>query len=244
MATIAVAGPPSGSAPTAIPDARRVRRGWLLYDVANSAFVTTVVTALGGPFLTGIATAAADANGRLAFVGLHPRAASLYAYVTAASVLVQVLLLPVLGALADAPRSKHRLLAGGTAVGVLATIGLATVPAGAWVLGALALVVANVAFGAAIVAYNAYLADVAAPAERDRVSSQGFAAGYAGGAGMLALALGAISVAPHLGVGTGTVVRGAILASGLCWGGLGALACRRLAAVHGGAAAYGETLPR
>ncbi len=217
---------------------RRALRGWLLYDVANSAFVTTVVTALGGPFLTGLATATADGDGRLTLAGMHPRAASLYAYVTAASVLVQVLLLPVLGALADAPRSKHRLLAGGTAVGVLATIGLAFAPVGAWVLGATALIVANVAFGAAIVAYNAYLADVAAPADRDRVSSRGFAAGYAGGAVMLALALGALTLAPRLGLGTGTVVRAAILASAVCWGVLGALACRRLAVVHEHVSAY------
>ncbi|MDP9394521.1 MAG: MFS transporter [Actinomycetota bacterium] len=228
---VGAAGPRAGG--SAEQDLGPVRRGWLLYDAANSAFLTTVVTALGGPFVTGIASAAA-VDGRLSLLGLSPRVGSLYAYVTALSVVVQVLLLPVLGAMADAPRSKHRLLAWGTAAGVASTAVLALVPAGAWVVAALALVTANVAFGAAIVAYNAYLADVAAPEDRDRVSSRGFASGYAGGAGMLALALAAITIAPRLGVGTGTVVRGAILVSAVWWGLLGALACRRLAAVHAG----------
>ena len=146
----------------------RARRGWILYDVANSAFVTTVVTALGGPYLTALAQSAADRDGRVDLAGWEPRAASVYAYAASLSVLVQVLLLPVLGAVADRARGTHRLLAAGTAAGVTATVAFALVPG--WRLAALALVVANVAFGAAMVAYNAQLAMVAEPHERDRVS--------------------------------------------------------------------------
>jgi len=43
---------------------RRAVSGFTLYDVANSAFVTTVVTAVGGPFLTAVAEAAAGDDGR------------------------------------------------------------------------------------------------------------------------------------------------------------------------------------
>jgi MFS-type transporter involved in bile tolerance (Atg22 family) len=42
---------------------RRAVSGFTLYDVANSAFVTTVVTAVGGPFLTAIAEEAARDDG-------------------------------------------------------------------------------------------------------------------------------------------------------------------------------------
>lgn len=208
---------------------RRARRGWILYDVANSAFVTTVVTALGGPYLTALAEDAAGPGGRVDLFAWDPRAGSLYAYVTSASVVLQVLLLPLLGAVADRARGKHRLLAAATVVGVLATVAFAL--ATGWRSAALALVVANVAFGAAIVAYNAFLADVAAPEERDKVSSHGFAAGYLGGAAVLALALLAISFGPGLGLSTGTVVRVSVVAAGVWWAVFGLVAVRRLSTV-------------
>jgi UMF1 family MFS transporter len=212
----------------------------VLYDVANSAFVTTVVTALGGPFLTALAETAAGADDRVDLLGWEPRAGSVYAYVTSASVVVQVLLLPLLGALADRHRGKQRLLAGGTLVGVLATVLVAL--ATGWQVAALGILVANVAFGAAIVAYNAFLADVSAEHERDTVSSQGFAAGYLGGAAVLALALAGIALAPTLGVSTGMVVRGSVLLAALWWGGFGLVAIRRLARVGEGIAPLPRSL--
>ena len=208
---------------------RRARNGWILYDVANSAFVTTVVTALGGPFLTALAEDAAGPGDRVDLLGWEPRAGSVYAYVTSASVVLQVLLLPLLGAVADRARGKHRLLASSTGIGVLATVAFAV--AAGWKSAALALVVANVAFGAAIVAYNAFLADVSAPGERHKVSSHGFAAGYLGGAAMLALALVAISVGPGLGFSTGTVVRTSVVAAAVWWALFGVVAIRRLSSV-------------
>jgi UMF1 family MFS transporter len=218
------------------PDADLARRravsGFTLYDVANSAFVTTVVTAVGGPFLTALAEAAADEDGRLAVLGLQPRAASLYAYAVSLSVLLQVLALPLLGALADRPAAKRRLLVTSTGVGAVATLVLAATPQAAPLLGLAAFVVANVAYGAAILAYNAYLADVAEPPDRDRVSARGFAFGYAGGAFVLALSLALLAAAEPLGLERGTAVRLAIAASGLWWLLVGAVAVRRLDAAH------------
>lgn len=213
---------------------RRARTGWILYDVANSAFITMVITALGGPFLTALADAAAGPGGRVDLLGWTPRSGSVYAYVTSASVVVQVLLLPLVGALADRYRGKQRVLGVGTAVGVVATLVVAL--ATGWVVASLGLLVANVAFGAALVAYNAFLADVAAPHERDRVSSQGFAAGYLGGALPLALALVALGLAPSMGLSTNLVVRSSFVFAALWWGGLGLVALRRLAHVGEGVA--------
>lgn len=211
---------------------RRAVSGFTLYDVANSAFVTTVVTAVGGPFLTAIAEEAADESGRIALLGLHPRAASLFAYAVSLSVVLQVLALPVLGALADRPAAKRRLLVVGTAVGAVATLALAVVPMGSPLLGVVAFVVANVAYGAAILAYNAYLADVAELPDRDRVSARGFAFGYAGGAFVLALSLGLITLAEPLGFDEGLAVRITIAVSALWWSAVGLVAIRRLDAVR------------
>ena len=219
---------------TAGPSAarRRAVSGFALYDVANSAFVTTVVTAVGGPYLNALAEEAARSDGRVSLLFLAPRAESLFAYAVSLSVLLQVLALPVLGALADRASAKRRLLVVATAVGATATLLLALVPGDGVVLGLLAFVVANLAFGAAILAYNAYLADVAELPDRDRVSARGFAAGYAGGAFVLAVSLALVTAAEPLGISRGTAVRLAIGLSAVWWAGIGYVAVRRLDAVR------------
>jgi MFS transporter, UMF1 family len=211
---------------------RRAVSGFTLYDVANSAFVTTVVTAVGGPFLTAVAEAAAGADDRVALLGLSPRAGSVFAYAVSASVVLQVLLLPLLGALADRPGAKRRLLVGATALGSAATVGLALVPLGAVLAGTLCFVLANLAYGAAILAYNAHLADVAELPDRDRVSARGFAFGYAGGAFVLAVALVLLTAAEPLGISRGLAVRLAIGLSAVWWAAVGVVAVRRLDAAR------------
>ena len=223
MSAASTAAPLTSAAPP-----RRAVRGWMLYDVANSAFVTAVITALGGPWLTAIAQAADDSDGRLSLLGLNPRSASLYAYVTSISVLCQVVLLPLLGAASDRPSGRRRLLIVATSIGAVATVALAFTPMGAWQLGSLAMITANVALGAAIVGYNAALADVALPEDRDRVSSRGYAAGYVGGGLHLAAVLAGLAIAPKLDLGQSTVVRLAIGSAAIWWLGFGLLAIRMM----------------
>ena len=43
--------------------------GWVMYDWANSAFQTTVVTVLAGPYLTSLAQAAVGENGTVFDLG-------------------------------------------------------------------------------------------------------------------------------------------------------------------------------
>ncbi|HWH30583.1 MAG TPA: MFS transporter [Mycobacteriales bacterium] len=219
------AGPPDVAAAR-----RRAVSGFTLYDVANSAFVTTVVTAVGGPYLTALAEAAAGPDDRLSVLWLTPRAGSVFAYAVSLSVMLQVLALPLLGALADRPAAKRRVLVASTWTGALATLVLAAAPGP--LAGLSAFVVANVAYGAAILVYNAHLADVAEPGDRHRVSARGFAFGYAGGAFMLALSLAVLAAAEPLGVDREAAVRLAVAASGLWWLAVGLVAVRRLDAAR------------
>jgi len=69
------------------------------------------------------------------------------------------------------------------------------------------------------VVYDAILIEIAAPDERDRVSSRGWAAGYLGGGLLLALNLGLVSGHDALGISTETAVRISLLSAGLWWGG-------------------------
>ena len=69
--------------------------GWMLYDWANSAFATTVITVLAGPYLTALAQAAVSENGVVLSLGpFAVTAKSFFPYCISASVFLQVLLLP------------------------------------------------------------------------------------------------------------------------------------------------------
>jgi MFS transporter, UMF1 family len=92
---------------------RREIFGWMMYDWANSAFQTTVVTVLAGPYLTALAQNAVGDNGVVLRIGpiVTVTAKSLFPYCIALSVFLQVFLLPVLGAVADYTHFKKGLMA-------------------------------------------------------------------------------------------------------------------------------------
>ena len=82
---------------------RREIFGWMLYDWANSAFYTTVVGALLGPYLIALAQADVGKTGvvlDLGFLG-SVTAQSFYSLFVVVAVGSQVLLLPIVGSIAD-----------------------------------------------------------------------------------------------------------------------------------------------
>lgn len=203
--------------------------GWKMYDWANSAFITTVVTVLAGPYLTALAQAAVSDNGVVLAVGpFVVTAKSLFPFCVAASVLLQVLLLPLLGPVADLTDLKKPLLAGFCATGVVATSLMFFVEGERYLLGGALLIVANLSFGASLVLYNAYLNDITTPDRRDAVSSRGYAYGYVGGGLLLALNLALITLRESLGLTQGLAVRLCLLSAGLWWGGFALVALPRL----------------
>jgi MFS transporter, UMF1 family len=154
---------------------RRELRAWAMYDWANSAFWTTVIVAVFPPFFSDDAAA-----------GLPPAAATArFAWSTTFAVTVVALLGPILGAVADYRAVKKKLLAVFMAVGVIATLLMATIDRGNWMYAALLFVVANIGVAASQVFYDSLLPHIAAPEEFDRVSTSGFALGFLGGGVLL-----------------------------------------------------------
>jgi MFS-type transporter involved in bile tolerance (Atg22 family) len=215
VTTAATTGPTSPPADRAL---RRERFGWYSYDWAMSVFNTSVTTVFLGPYLTSVAEEAAGPDGRLGFLGLSIPPGSWFSYVLSASVLLQVLVLPLVGAVADRTGRKRQMLAGFAALGALATTAMYLVADGRYLLGGVLFVLANISFGAATVVYYSWLPDLAGPDERDAVSSRGWAFGYVGGALLLAVHLGLVIGAPSLGLTTGEAVRICLATAGLWWG--------------------------
>ena len=194
-----------------------VRRSWYLYDWANSAFSTTVISLFIGPYLTSIAENSADASGLISLWGFEMRPGSLYPYAISFSVFMQVFLLPIVGGIADRIKSRNGLLAVFAYIGSISTICLYFVKDGRFALGAFLLIVANISFGAALVVANSYIPDLASPDKRDAVSSRGWASGYAGGGLLLILNLILYAGYESFGVTQAEAVRISMMSAGIWW---------------------------
>jgi UMF1 family MFS transporter len=194
-----------------------VRRSWYLYDWANSAFSTTVISLFIGPYLTSIAENSADAAGMISLWGFEMRPGSLYPYAISFSVFMQVFLLPIVGGIADRIKSRNGLLAVFAYIGSISTICLYFVKDGRFALGAFLLIVANISFGAALVVANSYIPDLASPDKRDAVSSRGWASGYAGGGLLLILNLILYAGYESFGVTQAEAVRISLMSAGIWW---------------------------
>ena len=196
---------------------KSVRRSWYLYDWANSAFSTTVISLFIGPYLTSIAESSADASGMISLWGLDMRPGSLYPYAISFSVFMQVFLLPIVGGIADRIKSRNGLLAVFAYIGSISTICLYFVKDGRYALGAFLLIVANISFGAALVVANSYIPDLASPDQRDAVSSRGWASGYAGGGLLLILNIILYAGYETFGVTQAEAVRISMMSAGIWW---------------------------
>ena len=165
-------------------------RAWALYDWANSAFVTIIISTVFPIFFAAVANAhdsAADpsiATGRLAVT-------------TAIALAIVAVLAPILGAIADVAPIKKKLLAAFMVVGVIATAAMAAIPQNGWILAALLFGVARIGAMGSFVFYDSLLPHIATEKEVDRVSVAGYALGYFGG-GVLLAALIVVIEKPEL----------------------------------------------
>jgi len=156
---------------------RRELRAWAYYDVANSAWMTTMLQAFGPAFFVPFAASQ-----------LPPDVArSRFAFGTSAMVIAVGLLGPWLGALADYKGRKKAFLGAFLGAGAALTAALYLVREGQWLLALALYGLANVAVTSTLAFYNALLPGIARPDEVDRVSTAGFALGYLGGGLLFAL---------------------------------------------------------
>jgi UMF1 family MFS transporter len=236
--------------PDATVNNKREIFGWAMYDWANSAFSTTVGTVFLGPYLASLATDAAKLeflarNGfawseavanqyplTASLAGLQIAPDSFLPYCVSFSVGMQVLFLPILGAIADYSHMRKQMMQLFATLGAVATILLFFVAGSLWWLGGLLFIIANLAFGAAIVFYNSYLPDIASEEKRDSVSSYGWAMGYLGGGLLLLLNLIFYQFSDSLGVPGDLAVRINLASAGVWWLGFSFLTWARLRPRH------------
>ncbi len=204
-------------AESAVQHSRREQNGWYFYDFANSAFASTVLTLLLGPYILVVAKAGAGADGMIRPLGFPIDPRSYWSYLISLSVILQVIVLPAVGALGDTSKRKKQLLGWWAYTGAFATMALYFVTGSQYAFGGILFLIANVAFGASNVLYNSFLNDIAPPEERDSVSSKGWGIGYLGGGLALVLNLALFFRADSLGISEALATRINLMSAGAWW---------------------------
>lgn len=214
----------------------KVIRAWTFYDWANSVYPLVISSAIF-PIMYEKTTSIKDAvNGQtvydtVSFFGMEFKNTEFYAYLVSLSYIVVALVAPILSGIADATGNKKRFLQFFCFLGAISSallyffhpdnggndftpyhLGMTIVP----------LFFASIGYWGSLVYYNAYLPEIAEPADHDRISARGFSMGYFGSA----LLLIAILVLTQF---TGLLpIKTAFPLVGLWWIGFAMITFRRL----------------
>jgi MFS transporter, UMF1 family len=156
---------------------RRVIFSWAMFDFANSAFTTLVVTFIYSAYF-------AKAIAPTIEVGTH-----YWSIAIGVSALFIATISPLAGTLADQSGHRKRYLIAATITGVLFTSLLYFPEKGEILLALVIFTAANVSIEIAQVFYNAYLPEISTNKNVGKISGYGWGLGYLGGLLCLGLAL-------------------------------------------------------
>ncbi len=155
--------------------------GWMMYDFANSAFTTIIVTVVYSVYFIKVVVGGDPGYGEM----LWGRAVGI-------SMTLVALTAPILGAVADYSRSKKKFLFFNTYLTIIFTGLLYFVGPGQISLGMTFFIIANYGFNSANVFYDAFLPEITTPENLGKISGFGWAVGYMGG--LLALVVSLILI--------------------------------------------------
>ena len=141
-------------------------KSWILYDVANSAFILIITATLPIYFRSMASSAGVVDNVITAWWG----------YATSISLILLAFLAPVLGAIADYKGYKKKLFLGFLTLALLAAISFTIVDT--WQAFLFLYVLSRIGYSACNIFYDGMLIDVTTNERMDHVSSYGYAFGY------------------------------------------------------------------
>lgn len=163
------------------PTAKKLHRAWSMYDWANSAYNLVITSTIFPAYYIAITTTGpGKEEDYVSFFGWKVINSALMSYALAFAYLIIAFLSPVLSSIADYKGNKRRFMQLFCYLGAAACCGLFFFERGRVELGIILSIVAAVGYCGSLVFYNAYLPEIAAPEDQDRVSAQGFSYGYVG----------------------------------------------------------------
>jgi UMF1 family MFS transporter len=158
---------------------KKVITGWAMYDWANSVY-NLVITTTFFPIYFTAATHHFFKSDTIPFLGHSFANSSLYSYSLAAAYLIIALFYPILTSIADTRGNKKNFMRFFCYMGALGCSLLYFFDGSNLGLGIGCFILASMGYVGSLVFYNAYLPEIAAPEDQDRVSAKGYAYGYIG----------------------------------------------------------------
>jgi MFS transporter, UMF1 family len=156
---------------------KKIINAWTLYDWANSSYPLVITTAIF-PIFYEFETRGVD-NTVMLF-GTKFINTELYSYVVALSFIIVSISSPILSGIADYSGNKKRFMQFFCYLGAISCASLFFFNKEHLAWGMLSILLASVGFWGSLVFYNAFLPEIAAPEDHDKVSAKGFARGYLG----------------------------------------------------------------
>lgn len=201
---------------------KRVINGWAMYDWANSVYNLVITTT----FFPIYFLAVTNGNGthEVSFLGRKFVNSSLYDYILAVAYLIIALSYPILTSIADTRGKKKNFMRFFCYLGALGSSSLFFFKSDTLGFGIIGFMLAAMGFVGSLVFYNAFLPEIAAPEDRDRISARGFSFGYIGSVIMQMVGFALVVFMSDQGLAT----RITFLLVGIWWFGFAQISFARL----------------
>jgi MFS transporter, UMF1 family len=205
---------------------KKVINAWAMYDWANSVYNLVITTTFFPIYFLAVTKRPEWDNGEaVPFLGGTFRNSSLYDYCLAFAYFLVAITYPVLTSIADTRGSKMKFLRFFCYLGAIGCSSLFFFKGQDLWVGVLGLILGASGWAGSLVFYNAYLPEIAAPEDRDRISARGYTMGYIGS--VILQIIGFVLVITMAG-NEGTATRITFLLVGIWWIGFAQISFRGL----------------
>jgi len=166
-------------AQTIVKGDKRIVRGWVMYDWANSVYQLTIASAIFPIYYNTVTRTGNDFT--VHFFGLPVINTVLYSWAIAAAYLLVAIMSPLFSSMADYTGRRKGFMRAFTLIGATACGALFFFDKNHIELGVIAFALGTIGYGGSIVFYNSFLPVIAEPEDQDRISARGYSMGYLGG---------------------------------------------------------------
>ncbi|HNW75857.1 MAG TPA: MFS transporter [Bacteroidales bacterium] len=170
-------------AATIVQGDKKVIKGWVIYDWANSVYQLTIASTIFPIYYNNITHTNNDFT--VSFFGAKVINTVLYSWTIAAAYLLVAVFSPLFSSLADYTGRRKIFMEVFTWIGALSCGLLFFFDKTTVELGVIAFGLATLGYAGSIVFYNSFLPVIAPPKDQDRISARGYSMGYLGGVVLL-----------------------------------------------------------
>jgi UMF1 family MFS transporter len=206
---------------------RKVIRGWVMYDWANSVYQMTIASVIFPIYYEEVTRTGASSV--VGFFGIPVINTVLYSWSIGFAYLFVAFMSPVVSSIADYTGRRKMFMKTFTWLGALGCASLVFFDRNTIEVGVIGFTLGTIGYGASLVFYNSFLPVIAFPEQQDKVSALGYAMGYLGGVVLLMINLVVVMQPQLFGITNGNLpAKLSFLSVGLWWIGFSHITFKRL----------------